>query len=115
LADETDEKSNIIPHDFGHEKRQKARRLRKQLDLDALHEANVRQNPLPYLERASERIYQLEKALFEAHLAANEPARRGARTDEAVSLSHAEHDRLLACRDIVARAFQTLIQSKSEE
>jgi hypothetical protein len=61
---------SVIKHDFGLEKRETARRFRKLLSLDALHEANVRANPLPYLERASERIFQLEKTLFEAAQAA---------------------------------------------
>jgi hypothetical protein len=46
----------IIKHDFGLKKRRSIGRFRKLLKLDALHEANVRANPLPYLERASERI-----------------------------------------------------------
>ena len=57
---------SVIKHEFGKKERQTVRRFRSLLTLDALHEANVRSNPVPYLERASERIYQLEKALFEA-------------------------------------------------
>ena len=47
---------SIIEHDFGLEQRQVVRRFTKLLGLDALHEANVRTNPVPYLERASEHI-----------------------------------------------------------
>ena len=61
----------VIKHDFGKKKRQVARRFRNLLSLDALHDGNVFANPVPYLERASERIYQLEKILFEAAQAAD--------------------------------------------
>ena len=61
---------SVINHDFGLTKHQTARRFRELLSLDALHDANVRANPIPYLERASERIFQLEKTLFEAAQAA---------------------------------------------
>ena len=111
--------SNVVPHDFGHEKRHKARRLRRQLDLDGLHEGNIRTNPLPYLERASERIFRLEQALFEANLAAGEmqagedsPDAEGS---DRVSLSCAEHDRLLACRAIVRNAFETLVKPHPDD
>jgi hypothetical protein len=57
---------SVIKHEFGKKELQTVRRFRSLLTLDALHEANVKSNPVPYLERASERIYQLEKALFEA-------------------------------------------------
>jgi hypothetical protein len=57
---------SVIKHDFGSDDRRAARRLRTLLELGALHEANIRSNPPPYLERASERIFQLEKILFEA-------------------------------------------------
>jgi hypothetical protein len=61
---------SVIEHDFGGKRRKADKRFRELLTLDALHEANLRANPLPYLERASERIYQLEKTLFEAAQAA---------------------------------------------
>jgi len=110
---------NIIAHDFGHEKRHKSRRLRRLLDLDALHEVNVRKNPLPYLERASERIFRLEQALFEANLAAGgaeqheTPAE--AEGQDPVTISRAEHDRLLACREIVHEAFETLVKPQPDD
>ncbi|ABQ34353.1 MAG: hypothetical protein E6614_13095 [Bradyrhizobium sp.] len=96
----------VIEHDFGMQQRQIERRFRTLLSLDALHEANVRANPVPYLERASERIYQLEKALFEAWQAAM-AATDG--DDETVSIGKAEHARLLQCRTIVARAYAQLV------
>ncbi len=57
---------SVTRHDFDGEHRRTARRLRTLLKLSALHEANIRANPVPYLGRASERIFQLEKSLFEA-------------------------------------------------
>lgn len=95
---------SVIEHDFGANKRQKTRRFRQLLSLDALHEANVRSNPLPYLERASERIYQLEKTVFEAALAGRTPA-GGDPPGPQVSVSEAEYQRLLACRAIIDEAF----------
>jgi hypothetical protein len=56
----------VVRYNFGMEGRRIARRSASLLGLNALHEANVSSNPLPYLERAGERIYQLEKVLFEA-------------------------------------------------
>lgn len=106
---------SVIEHDFGAGKRRKEKRFRDLLNLDALHEQNVRANPLPYLERASERIYQLEKTIFEAALAAR-PA-FGAEADDkepAISVSKAEYDRLLACRAIVDSAVAE-IQARPEE
>lgn len=64
---------SVIDHDFRQKRRPTARRLRRQAGLDTLHEANLRANPAPYLERASERIYQLERTLFEAADAARPP------------------------------------------
>jgi hypothetical protein len=91
---------SVIKHDFGLNKRRAARRLRSMLDLDALHEANVERNPLPYLERASERIYQLEKLLFEAADAAK--LRRGeAHSAETIEVDKAEYEALLLCRSTI--------------
>ena len=98
----------VIEHDFGMEKRQSARRLTRLVNLDALHEANVGANPVPYLERASEQIYQLERTLFEAAEAARPPP--GA-TDspETVEVDKAEYQRLLACRSIVESGLARLV------
>lgn len=104
---------SVIEHDFGAGTRKKERRFRKLLSLDALHEQNVRANPLPYLERASERIFQLEKAIFEAALAGRAPA-SGEPQGDAVTLSKAELDRLLACRAIVDATFAQ-IQARDDE
>ena len=64
---------SVIEHDFGLSNRLTERRFGKLLELDALHEANIRANPLPYLERASERIFRLQAAMFEAIQAAKPP------------------------------------------
>ncbi|BAF89431.1 hypothetical protein AZC_3433 [Azorhizobium caulinodans ORS 571] len=93
-----------------------ARRLRTQLGLEALHEENVRANPLPYLERASEHIYQLERALFEAMAAAFAPqegmSEVGPPEAGSITLSAADHARLIACRDRVARALSEVVAQR---
>lgn len=98
---------SVIKHEFGKKKRQTARRFRTLLSLDALHEANVRANPVPYLERASERIYQLEKALFEASQA-TKPAPGQPLSPETVRVNAAEYQRLLNCRAIIEKALADL-------
>ncbi|CCD96891.1 conserved hypothetical protein [Bradyrhizobium sp. ORS 375] len=95
----------VIEHDFGMQQRQTERRFRTLLSLDALHETNVRANPIPYLERASERIYQLEKALFEALQAAT----ASADDDEMITISKAELRRLQKCRAVVEHAYKQLV------
>ena len=103
-ADRT--KMRIIKHDFGKEKRLTARRFRQLLGLDTLHEANVGANPLPYLERASERIYRLEKVLFDAVQAAK-PAFGETSTEELIQVNKAEYQRLLACLAIIQNGLAT--------
>ncbi len=104
---------SVIKHDFGTQKRQATRRFRALLSLDALHEANVRANPLPYLERASERIYQLEKTLFEAAQAAQPPS-GASPAAETIAVDKAEYQRLLDCRAIVERGLAKLGTSEDE-
>lgn len=103
---------SVIEHDFGLKQREIERRFRKLLSLDAVHEANVRANPVPYLERASERIYQLERALFEALQAATATTET---TGETVVISKAEHHRLLACRTIIESAYKQLVVDDDEQ
>jgi len=99
---------SVIRHNFDSENRGTARRLRTLLKLSALHEANIRANPLPYLERASERIYQLEKVLFEAvEMAASPTATSGAR--EMISVSKAEYQHYLACLAIIENGLAQLV------
>ena len=89
----------VIEHDFGKEKRDAPRRLRALLSLDALHDTNIRANPVPYLERASERIDQLEKTLFEAVQAAG-----AVHSGESVIVDKAEYDALKAAFAIIEDA-----------
>jgi hypothetical protein len=98
---------SVIKHDFGLDRQQAPRRLRKLLSLDALHEANVRANPVPYLERASERIFQLEQVLFEAVEAAKPAAREPASADT-ITVDKAHYQRLLKCFAIVETGFARL-------
>ena len=104
---------SVIEHDFGLQQRELERRLRRRLGLDALHEANIRSNPLPYLERASERIFQLERALFEAAQAAalcgGEPS-----PDETIVISKTEYQRLASCRSIVEKALAEFASDQDE-
>lgn len=98
---------SIIPYDFGRKKREAVRRFRKLLSLDALHETNIRANPVPYLERASERIYQLEKVLFDAAAAAREPS-PASLSAQKIEVDEAEYQRLLTCRAIIERKLADL-------
>jgi hypothetical protein len=104
---------SVIKHDFGSADRNAARRLRTLLELGALHEANIRSNPLPYLERASERIFQLEKILFEAVEAATTPSVLPA-SSETISVSKAEYDRFLACLAIIEDGLARLISNAED-
>jgi hypothetical protein len=105
---------SVIEHDFGKKWRQATRRFRVLLSLDALHDANVRANPLPYLERASERIYQLERILFEAAEAAKASPGVGP-TAEMVEVDKAEYQRLLECRSIVETGLARFSSDEDKE
>jgi hypothetical protein len=94
---------SVIKHDFGSVQRQIPRRLRKLLSLDVLHEANIQANPLPYLERASERLFQLEQTLFEAAQASRPAPGKPASTDT-VEVNKADYEGLLQCRAIIEKA-----------
>ena len=98
---------SVIEHDFGGRRRKADKRFRELLTLDALHEANLRANPLPYIERASERIYQLEKTLFEA-IQASKPEFGETPSPEMVEVNKAEYQRLQKCLKIVEKAFAQL-------
>jgi hypothetical protein len=104
---------SVIKHDFGSEDRKAARRLRTLLELSALHEANIRNNPLPYLERASERIFQLEKLLFEAVEAATSQSALPA-SSEMISVSKAEYDRYLVCLAIIKDGLERLVSDAED-
>jgi hypothetical protein len=47
---------SVIRYDFGKKDRDSVRRFTQLTSLEAQHEAKVLANPLPYLERANERI-----------------------------------------------------------
>jgi hypothetical protein len=101
---------SVIEHDFGGKRRKADKRFRELLTLDAPHEANLRANPLPYLDRASERIYQLEKALFEAAQAAN-PEFGEIPSPETVEVSRAACERLQKFLAIVEKGLAQLWSS----
>ncbi len=101
---------SVVRYNFGIESRKIARRFRSLLKLNALHETNVRSNPLPYLERASERIYQLEKVLFEAVDAATLRPEQLA-SPATIEVNKSEYENLLACRAIVENGFHKLVAS----
>ena len=98
---------SVIEHDFGGRRRKADKRFRELLTLDALHEANLRANPLPYLERASERIYQLEKTLFEAAQAAK-PEFGETPSSETLEVNRAEYQRLQKCLAIIENSLAQL-------
>ena len=85
----------VITRDFGARQRMLVRRFVEQLALEALHEENIAKNPLPYLERASERIFQLENMIFEALKAARCDAAHAGDPNAAA------HGALLRCRAIL--------------
>ncbi len=101
---------SVIRHDFGMKDRECVRRFAKLTSLEEQHEAKVLANPLPYLERANERISQLEMALQEAGNAARFTV--GVDSDpewtENILVDKAEYERLVRCRDIVEAAVTKL-------
>jgi hypothetical protein len=99
---------SVIQHNFDTQNRGAARRLRMLLKLSDLHEANIRANPLPYLERAGERIFQLEKILFDAVEAAASPSGPSA-SSEMISVSKEEYRRFLACLAIIEDGLAKLV------
>lgn len=96
---------SVIEHDFGLTNRLTERRFGKLLELDALHEANIRANPLPYLERASERIFRLQAAMFEAIQAAKPPTPGPTSNAENVLVDKAEYQRLKNCVALLEKAY----------
>jgi hypothetical protein len=95
---------SVIEHDFGLTARLTERRFARLLELDALHEANIRSNPVPYLERASERIFRLQQVLFEAIQAAKATAPE-THPGESVVVDKAEYLRLKGCLAIIEKGF----------
>jgi hypothetical protein len=96
---------SVIEHDFGLTNRVTERRFGKLLELDALHEGNIRANPLPYLERASERIFRLQAAMFEAIQAAKAPTPGATPDAQNVLVDKAEYERLKTCVALLEKAY----------
>jgi hypothetical protein len=95
----------VIEHDFGMANRRAGRRFSKLLELDALHEANIRANPLPYLERASERIFRLQEVLFDALQAAKAAAASTDAGEEKIVIDKAEYLRLQNCLSVIEKGY----------
>ena len=93
----------IIRYDFGKKQRDLVRRFRKRVGLNDAHDARVLANPLPYLERAEQRLFVLEEALRDAAAQLNAPTEADSGS-ETVTLLRAEHDRLQAARAIILKA-----------
>ena len=104
---------SVIRHDFDGEQRRTARRLRTLLNLNALHGANIRANPLPYLERAGERIFQLEKILFEAVETATSQTVPSV-SFEMISVNKAEYQRYLACLAVIENGLAKLAADEED-
>jgi hypothetical protein len=71
-------------------------------------------NPLPYLERASERIFQLESALFDA-VQALKPAPGEPLSTETIEVDKKEYQCLLKCRAAIEKSFAQLGSVKDDE
>jgi hypothetical protein len=100
----------IIEHDFGKKDRETVKRFTQLMSLEAQHEAKVLANPVPYLERANERMSQLEMALLDAGNAAKFTLGEDLHPEkpETILVDKAEYERLLRCRDIVDQAIAKL-------
>jgi len=99
----------IIKHEFGKTGRDTVRRFTQLMSLEAQFESKVLANPLPYLDRASERISQLEMALSEAAQAGEPPAFPPSdEVAEKITVDKAEYERLLACKALVQAALAKL-------
>jgi hypothetical protein len=102
---------SIIEHDFGKKDRDKVKRFAQLMSLEAQHEAKVLANPIPYLERANERMSQLEMALLDAGNAAKFTLGVKPNINEApetILVDKAEYERLLRCREIIDQAIAKL-------
>jgi hypothetical protein len=100
----------VIEHDFGKKDRDTVKRFTQLMSLEAKHEASVLANPIPYLERANERMSQLEMAIMEAARAALEgvPSVALAPAGETVTIEKADYERLLQCKTIIEKAYSKL-------
>ncbi len=98
----------IIEHDFGKKNRDTVRRFTKLITLEAQHEAKVLANPIPYLERATERISQLEMAILDAARALEPPPGEQPVPTQTVEIDKTEYERLLRCKEKVKEAAEKL-------
>ncbi len=98
----------IIEHDFGKKNRDTVRRFTKLITLEAQHEAKVLANPIPYLERATERISQLEMALLDAARALEPQPGEQPAPSETVEIDKKEYERLLRCKELLKEAVEKL-------
>lgn len=98
----------IIKHDFGKKDRDTVRRFTKLITLEAQHEAKVLANPIPYLERATERISQLEMALLDAARALEPQPLEQPAPPEMVEIDKREYERLLRCKEMLKEAVEKL-------
>ncbi|QXX75784.1 hypothetical protein [Methylovirgula sp. HY1] len=98
----------IIEHDFGKNNRDTVRRFTKLITLEAQHEAKVLANPIPYLERATERLSQLEMALLDAARALDPQPGEQPAPPQMVEIDKAEYERLLRCKEKLKQAVEKL-------
>lgn len=98
----------IIKHDFGKKDRDTVRRFTKLITLEAQHEAKVLANPIPYLERATERISQLEMALLDAARALEPQPLEQPAAPEMIEVDKTEYERLLRCKEMLKEAVEKL-------
>jgi hypothetical protein len=95
---------SVIEHDFGKKDRDVVRRFTKLITLEAQHEAKVLSNPLPYLERATARIEQLEMALLDAARALDPQPGEPPAPPEAVTVDKADYERLMRAAALLKEA-----------
>ncbi|MGB8278184.1 MAG: hypothetical protein WCF20_09700 [Methylovirgula sp.] len=98
----------IIEHDFGKKNCETVRRFTKLITLEAQHEAKVLANPIPYLERATERISQLEMALLDAARALDPQRGEQPAPPQTIEIDKTEYERLLRCKAMVKEAVEKL-------
>ncbi len=98
----------IIEHDFGKKTRETVRRFTKLITLEAQHEAKVLANPIPYLERATERISQLEMALLDAVRALDPQPGAPPAPKENSRSTRQDYERLLRCKEQLKQAVEKL-------
>ncbi len=97
----------IIEHDFGKRGRDTTRRFSQLMRFDAETAAKVLVDPIPYLERANERMAQLEAALAEAARSA-QPSDPPPLQCDMIEIDRADYERLQRCREILETTLRQL-------